>query len=68
MFLASLQNLNLYLNGTKADTENSSNCNYFSFVVNNNLTFDEKAIFRVFLQNLDLYCNPDTTDNVDLRF
>ena len=53
---------------TKPDTENASPCNDFNLRVKNKSRFNEMAIFPVSLQNLDLYCNPQTKDNVDLPF
>ena len=45
-------------NETKPDTENASNSNYFGFGVSNKSKCDEMAMFRVFLQNVDLYLKP----------
>ena len=48
----------LRVNDTKSDTESASNWQYFGFGVNNKSKCDEKAMFAVSLQNLDLYSNP----------
>ena len=56
------------VNETKPDTENASNWNHFGFGVNNKSKCDERVLFRVSLQNLDLYLNPQTMDNLNLRF
>ena len=58
----------LSVNETKPDTENASNCNYVGFGVNNATKQDKSAMFRVTLQNCDLYFNPQTADNVVVRF
>ena len=42
MFPVSPQNLYLYLNETKSDTENVSNWNYFGFVGNNKRECEKK--------------------------
>ena len=48
-------------NETKLDTENAFNCNYIGFGVNNKSNCDERAMFRVFFLNLNLYFKPYTT-------
>ena len=42
----------------KSDTENASNWNDFGFRVTNKSKINDGAIFRISLQNLDLYLNP----------
>ena len=55
-------------NETKTDTENGSNWNDFGWRVKSKSKFNENTMFLVALQNLGLYFNPKTKDNVDLRF
>ena len=43
------------VNETKPDTENAFNWDHFGFGVNNESKCDERVLFRVSLQNLDLY-------------
>ena len=58
----------LKFNETKPDTENASNGNYFAYIVKNISKFNKKAVFRVSLQNLDLYFDSYTKNDVGLRF
>ena len=46
------------VNETKHDTENASNWDHFGFGVKNESKCDERPLFWVSLQNLDLYFNP----------
>ena len=48
----------LRVNETKPDTQNDSNWDHFAFEVNSESKSNERALFRVSLQNLDLYVNP----------
>ena len=58
----------LRVNETKLASENVSNWDHFGFGVNNKSNCDERSLFQVSLQNLDLYFNPWTTDNIDICF
>ena len=46
------------VNETKTDTENASNWVHFVFGASNESKCDEKSLFQVSLQSLDLYFNP----------
>ena len=56
----------LRVNDIKRDTENASNWDDFGFGVNSESRCHERALLGVFIENIDLYFNPGTADNVGL--
>ena len=58
----------LRVNEAKCGTENDFNNDDVGFTIRIQSKYFENTLFGVSPQNLDLYFNPYTTDNVDIRF